>query len=114
MEIDKATLIRNLEIAHLEVLMKNYEGVKSQLIENYWIMHSPITTKKKEYKDTVILITQFYISADPLRHAEILKCLEFNLSNSLIDTIYLITEKYYSDEDMNIVNNLNKSKVIQM
>lgn len=114
MEIDKATLIRNLEIAHLEVLMKNYEGVKSQLIENYWIMHSPITTKKKEYKDTVILITQFYISADPLRHAEILKCLEFNLSNSLIDTIYLITEKYYSDEDMNIVNNLNKSKVIQI
>ena len=87
MEIDKATLIRNIEIAHLDVLMKNHEGVRSQLLENYWIMHSPITTKREEHKDKIVLLTQFYISADPLRHAEILKCLEFNIVNSLIDVI---------------------------
>ena len=114
METDKDKYIRTLEIAHLDALMKHHEGVRSQLLENYWVMHSPITTKWDEKKDKIILLTQFYISSEPLRHAEILKCLEFNLENSLIDIVYLITERHYSDEELNITESQHKSKVIQI
>jgi len=114
MEPDKDTVIRNLEIAHLDALMKNHEGMRCPLLDNYWIMHSPITTKWEEKKDKIILLTQFYISGNQPRHAEILKCLEFNLENRLIDVVYLITERDYSDEEMNISNSPYKSKVIQV
>ena len=81
---------------------------------DYFAMHSPITNITTSVKDPIVLITQFYISASSDRHKEILECLDFNLKNDLIDKIYLLCEKDYTDEQMNIVNHKNRQKIIKI
>ena len=98
----------------LNALMKNDINIQNKLIINYWVMQSPETVLEDSIKDNIILITQFYVSQNKARHAEILQCLEFNLNNKTIDKVYLVTERTYTEEEMKIANNSNKSKVIQI
>ena len=37
-----------------------------------------------------------------------------NLNNPLIDTVYLITEQTYTENEMNIVSHPYKSKIMQI
>ena len=77
-------------------------------------MHSNFTEESEIIKDKIILITQFYISSNINRQKEILECLQKNLNNSLIDAIYLVTEKEYTFREMEIDNNINKAKITQV
>ena len=106
--------IINTERDLLNALMKNNLGIQRGLLANYWVMYSPETILENEIKDDIILITQFYISLNKARQAEILQCLEFNLNNKTIDKVYLITERIYTEEEMKIADNSNKSKIIQI
>ena len=106
--------IKKIERNLLNSIMKNNTNIQEVFLANYWCMHSPTTVLTSEIKDPIVLITQFYISSNNDRQNEILQCLNFNINNSLIDKIYLITERQYTEQDMKITNNLNKSKVIQI
>ena len=106
--------IQTMERDLLNSLMKNSSSIMKCCIHNYWVMHSPETKLSDEIKDDIILITQFYISPNKERHDEILKCLKFNLNNKTIDKVYLITERTYTEDEMKIADNSNKSKITQI
>lgn len=106
--------IQSIEKDILNALMKNNLGVYPAFIAEYLAMQSPITIIADVKKDDIILITQFYISSNRERHLEILETLRFNVNNNSIDKIYLVTERDYTEEEMKISNNPNKSKVIQI
>lgn len=107
--------IQSIERDLLNTLMKNnINNELSSFIPNYWVMHSPETKLEDAIKDKIILITQFYICPDKQRQREIVDCLAMNLNNPLIDTVYLITEQTYTENEMNIVSHPYKSKIMQI
>lgn len=112
--VDKNTYIKEIETDILNSLLKNNKELQRGLLEDYWVMHSNFTEESEIIKDKIILITQFYISSNINRQKEILECLQKNLNNSLIDAIYLVTEKEYTFREMEIDNNINKAKIIQV
>ena len=61
------------------------------------------------YKDTINICYQFYIDKSAERQKEIVECLARNVSNPLIDKIYLLNEKIYTDEELGI----KSDKIIQ-
>lgn len=61
------------------------------------------------YKDDIHIFCQFFIHNDPERHAEILKCLKYNVDNPYITNIYLLNENMYSFEELGT----NSDKIIQ-
>lgn len=108
--------INNSEITLLNCLMghTNHNGNN---VSYYHTMHSNITKiadPQDEKVDNIILITQFYISTHESRQKEILKCLKLNLNNNLIDKIYLLNERIYTEDEMKISSNSNKSKINQI
>jgi hypothetical protein len=48
----------------------------------------------------IVLIQQFYVAADPVRHAENVACLRFNLQNKAIDEIVLLNEREYTPKEL--------------
>ena len=71
---------------------------------------SPLGAKGNTcYKDTINICYQFYIDQSPERQKEIVECLVRNVSNPLIDKIYLLNEKIYTDEELGI----KSDKIIQ-
>jgi len=112
-KIDIERRIKNIERSFLNNIMK-INNTNTGFIEKYWVQCSPETTLQMEHKEIINLITQFYIDNDNNRQKEILKCLDFNLNNNLIDKVYLITERTYSDIEMNISNHKYRSKIIQI
>ena len=108
------TYVKEIEIDILNSLLKNNKELQRGLLADYWVMHSNFTEESEIIKDKIILITQFYISSNINRQKEILECLQKNLNNSLIDAIYLVTEKEYTFREMEIDNNINKAKIIQI
>lgn len=112
--VDKNTYIKEIETDILNSLLKNNKELQRGLLEDYWVMHSNFTEESEIIKDKIILITQFYISSNINRQKEILECLQKNLNNSLIDAIYLVTEKEYTFREMEIDNNINKAKITQV
>lgn len=52
--------------------------------------------------DDFFLITQFYISANKERHHENLTCLKKNIQLNLFKKIYLINEKKFTKEELNL------------
>ena len=98
----------------LNAIMNKSTNVQTGVVPSYMIMHSPETELITEIKDDIILITQFYISSNKERDKEIQQCLEFNLNNKIIDKIYLITERIYTENEMGILTNSNKSKIVQI
>ena len=70
---------------------------------------------EQEYNsDKIILFTQFYIDKNRERHKEILKCLHLNIDNKFIDKIYLTNERIYSEDELGIKDNPNKTKIEQI
>ena len=61
------------------------------------------------YKDAINICYQFYIDKSAERQKEIVECLARNVSNPLIDKIYLLNEKIYTDEELGI----KSDKIIQ-
>jgi hypothetical protein len=77
-----------------------------------WEINSNITQLSKEpIVDPINLITQFYISNNASRQKEIIDCLIYNINNTFINYIYLITEKSYSVDKIGLPENINTSKI---
>ena len=112
--VDKNTYIKEIETYILNSLLKNDKELRRVAVGECWVMHSNFTEESEIVKDKIILITQFYISSNINRQKEILECLQKNLNNSFINIIYLVTEKEYTFREMEIDNNINKSKIIQI
>jgi uncharacterized protein (UPF0297 family) len=110
----KERYVEEIEADLLNALMKNNKELQQGLLANYWIMHSEFTKMSTMIKDNIILVTQFYISNNKSRHNEIIECLHKNLDNHLISKIYLITEREYTENDMQIDKNINKNKITQI
>ena len=53
--------------------------------------------------DKIIYITQFYIPENIDRYNEIKYCLNKNYNNKYIDKIYLLNEKIYTDEELELM-----------
>ena len=60
-------------------------------------------------KDSIYLITQFYISSNIERYKEIVYCLKRNIELNLFAKIYLINEREYSLDEMGITKEKNKN-----
>lgn len=75
-----------------------------------------ISPRLEKYKDNnkregeINLITQFYIDKNKIRHKEILKTLYLNVHNKSIDKIYLLNERLYTNDELNI----ESDKIIQI
>ena len=60
------------------------------------------------------LFTQFYIDSDEKRLQEIKNCLLLNLHNKSVDTIYLLNEKIYTDDELGIKISDWGNKLVQV
>ena len=58
----------------------------------------------KIYDDPIYIMTQFYLPKDSERKKEILNCLKLLVHNNLIDKIYLLNERIYTDNELDIVS----------
>ena len=58
--------------------------------------------EKKEEKNPIFLIYQFFIHKNKERHSEIQLALKKNVSNEFINKIYLLNERIYTDEELGI------------
>jgi hypothetical protein len=66
--------------------------------------------QETENVDNINIFCQFFIHSNKERQAEILKCLKFNVKNEYITNIYLLNERIYSEEELDISSN----KIIQV
>lgn len=69
-----------------------------------------IINESKTTKQPINLIQQFFIHSDPARHEEIKFCLRMNVLNPLIDYIYLLNERHYTEAELGI----HSDKIIQI
>ena len=56
------------------------------------------------YNDPIYIMTQFYLPDKAERKKEILNCLKLIVHNNLIDKIYLLNERIYSETELDIVS----------
>lgn len=61
---------------------------------------SPPAPNIDEYKDTINVIYQFFIHSNKLRQQENEYCLKQLVENTLINNIYLLTEREYTTEEL--------------
>jgi hypothetical protein len=81
-------------------------------ISAMWTINTNITQQSTiPIVDSIILITQFYISSNTFRQEEIINCLIYNLDNPFINEIYLITENPYTLKQIGLPENDNNSKI---
>ena len=59
--------------------------------------------------DPIHLVTQFYLPKDPARLAEVREALRRNVTNPFLDTITLLNERFYNEEELGICS----PKIIQ-
>jgi hypothetical protein len=69
-----------------------------------------ISNNKNLINNKINLFCQFFINKNIERHNEILYVLKRNVENPLIDKIYLLNEKIYTDEELDIKSN----KIVQV
>ena len=60
--------------------------------------------------DKINIFCQYFIHPDKERHEEIAKCLKLNVNNEYITHIYLLNERIYTEEELDISSN----KIIQI
>jgi len=65
-------------------------------------INSPKTLLEPEIPGDIILFTQFYLDKNPEHRNEIIKTLHFNLRNKHINKIYLLNERIYSLDELQI------------
>lgn len=59
---------------------------------------------EKICNDPIYIMTQFYLPNNDERKKEILNCLKLMVHNNLIDKIYLLNERLYTDDELDIVS----------
>jgi hypothetical protein len=64
---------------------------------------SPIGNDEDESFGGIHLLTQFFINSDEARMKELLTCLKVNLRNPFIQTVHLLNERIYTDEELDIL-----------
>ncbi len=60
--------------------------------------------------DKINIFCQYFIHPNKERHEEIVKCLKMNVNNEYITQIYLLNERIYTEEELDISSN----KIIQI
>jgi len=68
--------------------------------------------KEKQNNDKIVIVTQFFIHKNEKRTKEIKYCLQKNCENASVDTIYLLNERIYTQEELG-VSETHMSKIIQ-
>lgn len=95
---------------------KDYvELSNKQLVQwdrNIYLSRSTDINKTKEEPDNINLFQQFYINKIDERQNEIRKTLLYNCNNNLINNIYLLNERIYSDEELGVKSDKIKQIVI--
>jgi len=85
---------------------KDYvELSNKQLVQwdrNIYLSRSTDINKTKEEPDIINLFQQFYINNIDERQNEIKKTLLYNCNNNLINNIYLLNERIYTDEELGV------------
>jgi len=71
----------------------------------------PLCTSKQT-NVPIVFVAQFFVHSNPKRHNEIKYCLRQNVLNPFIETIYLLNERIYSDEELGVTNPKIKQLVI--
>ena len=66
--------------------------------------------QETENVDNINIFCQFFIHSNKERQDEILKCLKFNVENKYITNIYLLNERIYSEEELDVSSN----KIVQV
>jgi len=83
------------------------------------LMHSksrpiPFSDNRNSYSDdSITLLTQFFIHRNPVRHKEIVYCLQQNCENRHIQCIYLLNERIYSQHELQL-NDEQMKKIKQI
>lgn len=95
---------------------KDYvELSNKQLVQwdrNIYLSRSTDINKTKEEPDIINLFQQFYINNIDERQNEIKKTLLYNCNNNLINNIYLLNERIYTDEELGVKSDKIKQIVI--
>jgi len=95
---------------------KDYvELSNKQLIQwdrNIYLSRSTDINKTKEEPGNINLFQQFYINKIYERQNEIRKTLLYNCNNNLINNIYLLNERIYTDEELGVKSDKIKQIVI--
>ena len=94
----------SLDSSYLSFLSKyNILRLKNKYIRysNYVNISKNINLSEK-FVDTISLFQQFYIPVNKNRYLEIKKCLKYNCDNKYINKIYLLNERYYSNDELGI------------
>lgn len=95
---------------------KDYvELSNKQLIQwdrNIYLSRSTDINKTKEEPGNINLFQQFYINKIDERQNEIRKTLLYNCNNNLINNIYLLNERIYTDEELGVKSDKIKQIVI--
>ena len=68
------------------------------------------TILDSENIDNINIFCQYFIHSDKKRHAEIKKCLKYNIKNKYITKIYLLNEKIYSRDELGVTSD----KIVQV
>ena len=71
---------------------------------DYNISVSDMPELSEDYECETVLIQQFYIDEDPIRHKELQQTLRFNCINNSIDKIILLNEKIYTESELGTKN----------
>ena len=66
--------------------------------------------QETENVDNINIFCQFFIHSNKERQNEILKCLKLNVENKYITNIYLLNERIYSEEELDVSSN----KIVQV
>ena len=95
---------------------KDYvELSNKQLVQwdrNIYLSRSTDIYKTKEEPGNINLFQQFYINKIDERQNEIRKTLLYNCNNNLINNIYLLNERIYTDEELGVKSDKIKQIVI--
>jgi len=95
---------------------KDYvELSNKQLVQwdrNIYLSRSTDINKTKEESGIINLFQQFYINKIDERQNEIRKTLLYNCNNNLINKIYLLNERIYTDEELGVKSDKIKQIVI--
>jgi hypothetical protein len=79
---------------------------------NIYLSRSTDINKTKEEPGNINLFQQFYINKIDERQNEIRKTLLYNCNNNLINNIYLLNERIYTDEELGVKSDKIKQIVI--
>jgi len=74
--------------------------------------HSPIPCSEYNHKDPIHLFLQFYLDKDKIHRREIRFALKKNVKNPHIDSIILLNERIYTDEELGVQSSKIKQIVI--